>query len=212
MTQRRWGVLALASGAFLLGLMPSASGAAHTKVFRVQLDRDAPQEQIRIETLRCERLFGRCSRLVLVDGKRRVALTTFSQRPKFPYHWAVAGVQLRDLTGDGVKEVVWNLRTVGSTVSSPTLMGVDQWDGRRRTPIFRFSNGGAPEPGYPYVVTARGEIVPGSTDLPEIATTETLLDADDANCCPSAYRKLRHRWDGHRISPLPETKQVVSNL
>jgi len=188
--------------------VPAAHGpSARAKVFRVQLDADKPREQVRIEPRRCEQPYP-CSRVVVRDGQRRVALTKLTQ-PKDGYGWDVARVRVRDLTGDGRREIIWELDTAGATVSSPTLVGVDQWDGRRASRIFTFTNVGAmAEPGYSDVVTAQVKIVAGTTALPEIETTESLHGRDDPNCCPSARRKRRHRWDGRHISPLPETKRI----
>ena len=131
-------------------------------------------------------------------------LTPISQRPRYPYHWEVTDVRFRDLTGDGMKEVIWDLFTVGGTGSSPSQMGVHQWSGSRATRIFRFGNFGKPPVGYAYVVTATWKIVPGSNGgLPEIQTSESLHKRDDANCCPSAFRITRYRWNGTQIAPVP---------
>jgi hypothetical protein len=50
-----------------------------------------------------------------------VKLTPISQRPKHPWHWDVTKVRFRDLTGDGLPEIMWDLFTVGGTGSSPSL-------------------------------------------------------------------------------------------
>ena len=193
------------AGLVLLGAtIPVASAA--TRVFSAQLDGDRALEQVRTEQRRC-RQPSACSRLVIRDGRRRAVLSPLSQRPRLPYGWRVAKVRLRDLTGDGIKELVWNLSTVGGTVSSPTRMAVTSWDGRRARRLFTLENGGTPEPGYAYVVTATGTIVP-TGGLPEIETREALHTTEDPNCCPSAYRVQRHRWNGSSIAPVEGTKRV----
>jgi hypothetical protein len=62
--------------AFLVGV---PVGHARDKVFRAQLDRDAPREQLRTEVRRCGQPFA-CSRLVVRDGSRRQALRRFVRR------------------------------------------------------------------------------------------------------------------------------------
>jgi hypothetical protein len=59
------------------------------------------------------------------------------------------------------------------------------------------------------VVFVSSRIVRGSgSNLPEIETRESLLDDDDSNCCPSAYRVGRHRWNGKRIAPVPGSSRI----
>jgi hypothetical protein len=112
-----------------------------------------------------------------------VKLTRISQRPKYPYHWEVTKVRFRDLTGDGIPEIIWDLFTVGGTGSSPSLKGVHQWDGREASRIFRFANGRKPPPGYAYVIAVSWRIVDGGNgSLPEVETSESLHKRDDATC------------------------------
>lgn len=191
-----------------LGAVAAEGSAARTKVHTVELDGDAAPERVAVKRARCREAYP-CTQLVLRDGRRRVKLTPISQRPRHPYHWAVARVRFHDLTGDGRPEIMWDIRTVGGTVSSPSLTGVHQWDGRRASRIFAFSNGRKAPPGYSYVVSARAEIVGGAAGaLPEIETRESLHGPDDANCCPSAYRITGHRWDGRRIAPVPGSERI----
>jgi len=63
--------------------------------------------------------------------------------------------------------------------------------------------------GYAYVVYVVTKIVTGTGGLPEIETRESLHRQTDANCCPSAYRVTRHRWDGTRIAPIPGSVRIV---
>ena len=109
------------------------------RVLRRQLDGDAPREKIVNKRRRCSEPY-RCSQLVLRDGRRRRELTGISQRPRYPYHWYVSGLQFSDLTGDGHPEIVWDLDTVGGTGSSPRLRGAHTWTGRRAVRIFRLRN------------------------------------------------------------------------
>jgi hypothetical protein len=128
-----------------------------------------------------------CSRLAVQDGRRKAALTSFTQRPRFPYGWRVTRVRFVDFTGDGWSEVAWALETSGGTVSSPSLKGVHHWNGRHGSRIFSFSNARKPPRGYAYVVFTTWRVVrPAAGDLPEIETIESLHRRDDPNCCPSA--------------------------
>jgi hypothetical protein len=142
-----------------------------------------------------------------------VPLTRISQRPRFPYHWAVEEVRFRDLTGDGLPEILWDLFTVGGTGSSPSLKGVHRWDGSEASRIFRFANAGKPPPGYAYVIGVSWRIVKGRNGgLPEIETSETLHKRDDPTCCPSAIRVKRHRWNGTRIAPVAGSQVIEPAL
>jgi hypothetical protein len=185
-------------------------GDAHGRVFRVQLDGDKPRERVLLQKTRCPKvsLHG-CSRLAVRDGSRKAALTSFTQRPRFPYGWRVRRVRLLDFTGDGWSEVAWALETSRGTVSSPSLKGVHHWNGRHASRIFRFPNARKPPRGYAYAVFATWRILrPAGGGLPEIETSESLHRRDDPNCCPSAYRLIRHRWNGDRIAPVPGSMRI----
>jgi hypothetical protein len=182
--------------------------AAREQIFRVQLDRDGPRERVLIQQRKC-RVYARgCSRLIVRDGQREAVLTQFTQRPRYPYGWRVRTVRFPDLTGDGRDEILWSLQTAGATVSSPSLRGVDQWNGRRASRIFKFANGRKPPAGYSAVVFVKSRVLSSESGLPEIETREFLLDEDDSNCCPSAYRVIRHRWNGERIAPVPGSTRI----
>jgi hypothetical protein len=182
---------------------------AQARVHQVQLDHDAPLERVGVQRVHCRDFFP-CSRLVLRDGGVRRNLTGISQRPRYPFHWSVEKVRFVDFTGDGIPEIAWQLETAGGTVSSPSLKGVDGWDGAHVSHLFRFANAGKPPRGYAYVVFVTWKIVPGGAGgLPEIETKESLNHRNDANCCPSAYRVTRHRWDGQRIAPVPGSSHIV---
>lgn len=199
-------VAALAAGGTLA---PGAGAAPLSK--RSQLDRDAPLEVVRAEKRgpRACRQPRPCSRVVLQDGKRKRALSSFGQgSPNRTFAWSVASLQTVDLTGDGIAEVVYTLRTVGGTGSSPTLMAVVSWDGRRARKLFLLENGRAPEPGWKYVITARGTITSGADGFPEIETSEGMYTETDATCCPSAIRRQRWRWNGTVIAPVAGTKEI----
>jgi hypothetical protein len=201
--------LALTTGLGIAALLVSPVDASARKtVWRVQLDGDQRLETVLIKRRRCDEPYP-CTQLVLRDGKRRVKLTRISQRPKHPFHWEVTKVRFRDLTGDGVAEVMWDLFTVGGTGSSPSLKGVHRWDGRDASRIFRFANGGKPPPGYAHVIGVSWRIVKGRNGgLAEIETTETLHKRSDATCCPSALRVSRHRWNGTRIAPVAGSRVI----
>jgi len=198
---------AMIGGALLVVLVGAPLAQARDKVFRAQLDGDAPREQLRTEVRRCGEPFA-CSRLVVRDGPVARSLTPFRQT-RFRYGWTVSRTRLIDFTGDGIPEISYQLDTVGGTVSSPTMFGVSQWNGSTARRIFDFRNGRAPAPGYAYVVYVVTKIVTGTGGLPEIETRESLHRQTDANCCPSAYRVTRHRWDGTRIAPIPGSVRIV---
>jgi hypothetical protein len=201
-------VLALLVSAFAVAASLAGPATARDKVYRVQLDSDRARERVVVQKRRCRNLtaYG-CSRLVLRDGKRRRVLTNFTQRPRYPYAWVVARVRFVDFTGDGIKEILWRLDTSGGTVSSPSLRGVHRWNGRSKRRIFRFANARTPPPGYSFTVFVSSRLIRGGP-LPEIKTRESLHTENDANCCPSAYRIMRHRWNGRRIAPVPGSEVI----
>jgi hypothetical protein len=146
--------------------------------------------------------------LILRDGERRAVLTQFTQQPRYPYGWHVRTVRFPDLTGDGRPEILWSLATAGATVSSPSLRGVDQWNGRRASRIFKFTSRRDPPRGYIDVVFVKSRVVNSGSGLPEIETREFLLDENDSTCCPSAYRLTRFRWNGRRIAAVPGSIRI----
>jgi hypothetical protein len=203
------------AGACLVGLVVLAAptALARDRVLRAQLDRDTPRERVVVQKARCRSVspYG-CSRLVVRDGRRRAVLTPFTQRPRHPYGWDVTKLRFLDFTGDGVPEVFWRLDSSGGTVSSPSLVGVTSWTGSRSYRLFTFANGRRRKPprGYRYIIFVTERIVrPGGGRLPEIRTRESLHHELDGNCCPSAYRITRHRWNGRRIAPVPGSTRIV---
>ena len=192
------------------GLLLTAAGsvAARDRIFRIQLDRDGPRERVLVQKRECKVYARGCSRLMVRDGERHAVLTQFTQRPRYPYPWAVRTVRFPDLTGDGRAEILWSLVTAGATVSSPSLRGADQWNGRRASRIFKFTNLRKPPRGYFAVVFVKSGVVSSGSGLPEIERPEFLLDENDSNCCPSAYRVIRHRRNGERIAPVPGSTRI----
>ena len=182
--------------------------AAQGRTWRVNLDRDGARERVTTQKSPCRKFspYG-CTRLVLRDGRRRVVLTPFTQRPRYPYGWRVRKVRFRDFTGDGRKEILWDLRTSGGTASSPSALGVHRWSGRRARRIFRFRNARKPPRGYSYVAFVTWSIVRRG-GLPQIRTKESLHRSGDATCCPSAYRVMRHRWNGRRIGRVRGSARI----
>jgi hypothetical protein len=197
---------ALIASILLAAVIGASPVQARDKVFRTQLDGDTPREQLRTQVRRCGQPSA-CSRLVLRDGSRRRALTPFLQ-PRLSYGWTVRRMRLVDFTGDGIREIAYELVTVAGTGSSPTLFGISQWDGRNARRIFEFRNCREPDPGYANVISIVTRIVTGVSGLPEIETRESLHRETDATCCPSAFRITRHRWDGTRIAPVPGSARV----
>jgi hypothetical protein len=208
--QRRWqrvfGCVIIIAVA-LVGIAGPAFG--RDRVFDVQLDRDMPKERAVIQRSECRVYPSGCSRLVVRDGKRQAVLTPFTQRPRYSYGWRVKTVRFPDLTGDGRPEILWSLQTAGATVSSPSLRGVDQWNGRHASRIFKFTTGRKPPAGYIAVVFVKSKVLAGpGGSPPEIETRELLLKRGDSNCCPSAQRVIRHRWNGKRIAPVPGSTRI----
>lgn len=193
--------------ALLLAVVVAAPAQARDRVTRAQLDGDPALEQLRTQVRDCGQPY-RCSRLAIRDGRRQVSLTPLTQRPRFPYGWTVARKRLLDFTGDGISEIAFELRTAGSTVSSPWKYGVSRWDGRRAHRIFEMRNDRDPEPGYASVIYVVTTIVTDTGGLPEIETRESLHRETDGNCCPSAFRITRHRWDGTSIAPVPGSVRI----
>lgn len=182
------------------GVATSAEG--RDKIRRVQLDADAKLERVIVQRGRCRDTYP-CSRLVIRDGNRRVALTKISQRPRHPYHWTVTRVRFRDLTGDGVREIIWSLFTTGGTGSSPALRGIHQWDGRRARRIFRLANARR-VPGYGYTLGVKARVIqPEGMALPQLEILEYLHGPNDATCCPSFVRRSRYQWNGERMALTP---------
>jgi hypothetical protein len=201
-TARRLGLFTVLALTWISALAP-ADGTSRKSVFRIQLDGDKPLETVLIKKRHCKEPYA-CTQLVLVDGKRRVKLTPVNQRPRLPYHWEVTTVRFRDLTGDGVPEIIWDLFTVGGTGSSPSLIGVHQWNGHAASRIFRFGNGRKPPPGYYAAIYVTWKIIEGTNGgLPEIVTRESLHKRNDGTCCPSAFRVTHYRWDGSQIALVP---------
>ena len=194
---------------FAMSAWSPLGATADAKSWRVELDGDTPRETVAVKKRRCRNPYP-CTQLVLRDGKRRKVLTSASQRPRFPYYWRVERVRFRDLTGDGLPEIAWELFTSGGTGSSPSSKGVDQWNGQRATRIFRFDNyDREPPPDFEYVIGVLWRIVDEvDGGLAEIETSESLHKSDDGTCCPSAYRVMRHRWDGTRIAPVPGSETI----
>lgn len=181
----------------------SVAVAERDKVFRAQLDRDAPLEQVRKEVRRC-REYSTCSRLVVVDDGRRAILTPLTQRPEHPYGWTIQDIRLVDFTGDGIKELAYELMTAGATASSPQMTVVGRWDGRRERRIFAFTDGRPPARGFAWAQVTVTEIVERREGLPEIRSVEGLFTGkgNEGTCCPSGLRYTRHRWNGRRIAPV----------
>jgi hypothetical protein len=153
--------VALIASIVLAAVIGASPVQARDKVFRTQLDGDTPREQLRTQVRRCGQPSA-CSRLVLQDGSRRRALTPFLQ-PRLSYGWTVRRTRLVDFTGDGIREIAYELVTVAGTGSSPTLFGISQWDGRNARRIFEFRNGREPEPGYAYVISVVTRVVTGAS-------------------------------------------------
>jgi hypothetical protein len=198
--------VALALSLVVAAAISATPAHGRDKVFRAQLDGDAAPEQVRTQFRRCGQPAA-CSRLVVRDGSQRRALTPLRQS-RASYGWTVDRTRLLDFTGDGIRDIAYELETVAGTGSSPTLFGVSQWNGEQARRIFEFRNGREPEPGFAYVISVVTIIVSRTGGLPELETRESLHRATDANCCPSAYRITRHRWDGTRISPVPGSVRV----
>jgi hypothetical protein len=185
--------------------------AAEGSVLRVQLDRDAPLEKLVTKRVSAEDCGAptACSRLLLVDGQRRVALSTIRQRGEpSNYRWRIASVRPVDLTGDGIRDVMWKQETVGATASSPVLFAVSRWNGRRAEKVFTLRIRRRPAAGY-YASIPLSVRIKRNAGARELWTTEGLYRAGDGDCCPSALRHRRYRWNGRRIALVPGSTRVV---
>jgi hypothetical protein len=200
------------SAAVCLAPAVSANLAAHGSALRVQLDRDPSLEALVTETVTAQQCGApsACSRLVLVDGQRRVALSTIRQRGEpSSYTWRVASVRAIDLTRDGVRDVVWKQNTVGPTASSPVLFAVSRWNGRIAHRVFTLQTRRRPARGYEASLPLSVRIKRDRKKRRELWTTEALYRSPDGDCCPSAVRHRRYRWNGRRIALVPGSTRVV---
>lgn len=215
MTSRSWTIVVIVATAYgvlcsAAVIPPTVEAAARAKVFRAQLDTDPALERVIRQRRSCRQVSPyRCSRLVLRDGRRRVRLTSYRQTD-YPYGWQARRLRFRDLTGDGVAEIVWELWTSGGTGSSPWRKGVHRWTGRRARLIFSFRNARRVPRGYSYSAFASARILRARDGgLPVIRTKEALNRASDGTCCPSAYRIMRHRWNGRMIAKIKGSTRIV---
>lgn len=207
---RTIGALACCTGA-LLAPVAWAGVAVHDSTLRVQLDRDRPLETLRAQRISAQqcRAPSACSRLLLVDGRRRVALSTFRQRGRpSSYKWRIASVRAVDLTGDGVRDVMWKQETVGATASSPVLVAVSRWTGRAARRIFTLKVRRHSAPGYEIALPLSVRVKRDRPGRRELWTTEGLYRVGDGDCCPSALRHRRYRWNGRRLALVPGSTRV----
>jgi hypothetical protein len=195
------------AGLILAAVALGAAGTAvadRTVAKRGQLDGDARLERVERRFVDCPRgtnapqARDQCGYVAIVDRGRTHRLTRTTQRPKTDYGWTPLGpVRLRDLTGDGRSEVLWQLSTAGGTGSSPRRYGVHRWTGRRAVRIFvrndrRASRGR-------YALPVRLDVLPLRRGLRELRLRDLLYRRNDSTCCPSFVRTSRYRWDGERM-------------
>ena len=188
--------------AFLAAAAPAV--ADRTVAKNAQLDDDADIERVERRFVDCPEGLNApdapemCGYIAIVDGERDVRLTPTTQRPRFDFGWhPYEPVLLRDLTGDGRPELVWDLYTSGGTGSSPRLFGVHRWTDGRAVRIFQRTNRRASRGRYAIPFTLK--VLPPRRGLRELRVREGLYARGDSTCCPSFVRTTRHRWDGRRM-------------
>jgi hypothetical protein len=190
----------------LAGWVPAS---AQTSSDSVQLDGDPALETVQRVREPCPpgvnapAIDDACGVIRIVDGARSVAITELTQRPRLNYGWVPAKPVLRDLTGDGRAEIVWQLDTSGGTGSSPRLVGVHSWTGERAVRLF--STSGLTRDALPI----RLDVLPPRRGLRELRLVELLYGRDDATCCPGRRRTRRYRFDGTRMKPVPGSTRVT---
>lgn len=193
------------AGLTIATLAVAAPAAADRTVAKTaQLDEDPAIERVERRLVDCPDGLNApegpemCGYVAIVDGERDVRLTPTTQRPRFDYGWRPDPVRLRDLTGDGRPELVWDLSTSGGTGSSPRRFGAHLWTGERAVRIFmREQRQRAGR--IRYVLPFRLDVLPPRRGLRELRVHEALYRMRDSTCCPSFRRTTRHRWDGERM-------------
>jgi hypothetical protein len=186
----------------VLAVMAVACAEARPTMSSAQLDSDAALESVSVERGSARDCGGSesCSRVVLIDGSREVALSSFRQRGEpSNFLWSVEHLRTLDLTGDRAREIFWKQVTSGGTASSPLLFAVERWDGRRASRIFTLRITHAAS-GFAYSMPYEAKVIPPRGGLRELATTEGLYDKNRATCCPNAVRHRRYRWNGRRMA------------
>jgi hypothetical protein len=183
------------------------TGAAQAQSLAVQLDTDASLEHVERVVADCPAedfgAPGGCSFIRVIDGDARVAITPLSQRPRNPYGWAAGPPRLRDLTGDGRPEIVWELDTAGGTGSSPRRVGVHRWTGHRAVKLF--STSGLTRDSQPI----RLDVLAPRRGLRELRLVELVYRPQDATCCPGFRRTTRYRFDGRRMARVPGSTRLT---
>ena len=191
----------------VLGLLAAAPALADRTVSKTaQLDRDEPLERVERRFVDCPPDLNaptapeQCGFIAVVDGGVERRLTPITQRPRFDYGWyPYAPVVLRDLTGDGLPELVWDLMTSGGSGSSPRRFGVHRWTGEGAVRIFVRSQRVAVG-GYRYVLPVALDVLPPRRGLRELRLRDLLYERNDSTCCPAAVRTRRYRWNGERMA------------
>jgi hypothetical protein len=206
----RRAILLTVAGSLLA--LPAPSAADHTVAESAQLDADPELERVERRFTACPEGINaptgpdQCGSVAVVDGDVTTRLTPPDQRPRYDYGWAPYNpVVLRDLTGDGIPEIIWRLSTAGGTGSSPVMMGVHRWTGAAATRIFRtrtrVRRNGWSQP----VALKPGRVRKG---LRELVLRELLYAPRDSTCCPSFVRTRRLRWNGTRMRVVPGSERL----
>ena len=203
------------AGLTILALAVAAPALADRTVAKTaQLDADPEIERVERRFVDCPEGLNApdaaemCGYIAIVDGERDVRLTPTTQRPRFDYGWHPhEPVVLRDLTGDGRPELVWDLSTSGGTGSSPRRFGAHVWTGERAVRLFmREQRQRAGR--LRYVLPFRLDVLPPRRGLRELRVREALYRGRDSTCCPSFLRTSRYRWDGERMRLVEGSTRV----
>lgn len=183
---------------------PSTAAADRTVAKSAQLDDDPELEQVERRFVDCPDAISaseapeQCGYIAVVDAGVSYPLTPTTQRPLYDYGWYPgAPVVLRDLTGDGRPELIWDLHTAGGTGSSPRRFGVHRWT--RNGPVRIFMRQQKRGLRGSYRLPVRLGVLPPRRGLRELRLRELLYDGDDSTCCPSFVYTRRFRWSGERM-------------
>jgi hypothetical protein len=192
---------------------PSTAAADRTVAKAAQLDGDPELEQVERRFVDCPEGTNapeapeQCGYIAVVDGGVTHTLTPTTQRPLYDYGWYPGKrVVLRDLTGDGRPEVIWELSTSGGTGSSPRRFGVHRWTESGPVRIFmRQQKRGLRDS---VRLPIRLDVLPPRRGLRELRLRELLYDREDSTCCPSFTYTRRFRWNGERMRYVPGSERL----
>lgn len=174
--------------------LAATASAADRTAFTAQLDGDAARERVVLRTSTCDG--GRACRQVVVRDGRRTGVLTPRLVPGYTYG-ATAGARAVDLRGDGTRQLLVTINTVGGTGSSPRVIALIAWTGTKARTLVRVAPSTRAR-GYSLTLPVSSDVVatPGGRVL---RTRELLYRPGDITASPSATRGRDWRWDGRRM-------------